>query len=87
MPLDEDILTQLGKSQWYFTLDFQFGFWQIKMVSEDIRNLSMLIMKSGLFDRTIMSFGMRNIINTFLKTMIEVFEIYFEFFFKVFMDD
>lgn len=58
MPLIEDILTQLGKSQWFSALDFQFGFWQIKMVLEDIRNLSILILKFGLFNRTIMPFGM-----------------------------
>jgi hypothetical protein len=87
MPLVEDILTQLGKSQWFSTPNFQFGFWQIKMVLEDICNLSMLIMKSRLFDRTIMPFGMKNIINTFLRTMIKVFGVYLEKFLKVFMDD
>jgi hypothetical protein len=32
----EDILTRLGKSQWFFALDLQLGFWQIKMAFEDI---------------------------------------------------
>jgi hypothetical protein len=80
MPLVENILTQLGKSLWFSTLDFQFGFWQIKMVSDDIRNLSILIMKFGLFYRTIMPFGMKNIINTFLRTMIKVLGVSLEFF-------
>jgi hypothetical protein len=27
MPLIDDVLDQLGKSTWFVTLDFQFGFW------------------------------------------------------------
>jgi hypothetical protein len=36
MPLVDDILNSLGKSQWFFTLELQSGFWQIKMVIEDV---------------------------------------------------
>jgi hypothetical protein len=46
------------------------------MALENIRNLFMLIMKSGLFDKTIMPFGIRNIISTFLRTMTRVFGAY-----------
>jgi hypothetical protein len=49
MPLAENVLIQLGKSQWFFTLDLQSGFWQIKMALEDIHK-STLITKSRLFD-------------------------------------
>jgi len=55
----EDILIQLGKSQWFFALDLQLGFWQIKMALEDMCK-SRLITKFGLFDWTIMPFGMKN---------------------------
>jgi hypothetical protein len=44
-------------------------------------------MKSGLFDSTIMPFGMKNATNNFLKTMIEVFNVYLDKFLKVFVDD
>jgi hypothetical protein len=49
MALVEDVLMQLGKTQWFSTLDLQFGFWRIKMELKDIHK-SMLITKSGVFD-------------------------------------
>jgi polyhydroxyalkanoate synthesis regulator protein len=57
------------------------------MAPKGIHNLSMLITKSRLFSRTIMPFGMRNIISTFLRTMTKVFGAYLEKFLKAFMDD
>jgi hypothetical protein len=29
MPLVGDVITQLGKSFWFITVDLQFGFWKI----------------------------------------------------------
>ncbi len=49
MSLVEDVLNQLNKSQYFFALDLQFGFWQIKMALEDIRKFALMI-KSKLFD-------------------------------------
>jgi hypothetical protein len=48
---------------------------------------SALNIKSGLFAWTIMPLGMKKLINTFFRTMIEVFGIYLDKFFKVFVND
>jgi hypothetical protein len=56
------------------------------MVVENIHNFT-LITKLGLFDGTIMPFGMKNATSTFSKTMMKVFGIYLDKFLKVFVDD
>jgi hypothetical protein len=55
MPLVEDVLIQLKKSQWFSTLDLQSTFWQIKMALEDMCKFA-LITKPSLFYWTIMPF-------------------------------
>jgi hypothetical protein len=49
MPLVDDVLIQLGRSQWFLMLDLQYGFWQIKMSPKGVRKIA-LITKSSLFD-------------------------------------
>jgi hypothetical protein len=41
----------------------------------------------GLFDWTVMPFGMKNATNSFLKTMIKVFCVYLDKILKVFIND
>jgi hypothetical protein len=55
------------------------------MVVENIRKF-VLITKSKLFDWIVMLFGMKNVINMFLKTMMEVFGAYMDSFLMVFID-
>jgi hypothetical protein len=57
MPLVEDVIDQLGKSTWFTTLDLQSGFWQIRMAPEDMKKTA-LITKNGLYDWTVMPFGL-----------------------------
>jgi predicted aspartyl protease len=64
MPLVEDIICQLGKSAWFTALDLQSGFWQIRMASEDMGKTA-LVTKSGLFEWTVMPFGLKNATSTF----------------------
>jgi hypothetical protein len=86
MPLVEDVISQLGKSAWFITLDLQLGFWQIRMVPEDMGKIA-LITKSGLFEWTVMPFGLKNATNTFTRTMTEVFKDLGNSFLKIFVDD
>jgi len=86
MPLVDDVISQLGKSAWFTTLDLQSGFWQIRMALED-RGKTALITKSGLYDWTVMPFGLKNATSTFTRTMSEVFKDLGDRFFKVFVDD
>jgi putative transposase len=86
MPLVEDVIDQLGKSTWFSTLDLQSGFWQIRMAPEDVKKTA-LITKTGLYDWTVMPFGLKNATSTFSRTMAEVFKDLGSRFLKVFVDD
>jgi hypothetical protein len=86
MPLVEDVIDQLGNSSWFTALDLQLGFWQIRMALEDIKKTA-LITKIGLYDWTIMPFGLKNATSTFTRTMSKVFKDLGSKFLKVFVDD
>jgi len=73
MPLMEDVIDQLGKSTWFTALDLQSGFWQIRMAPKDMKKTA-LVTKTGLYDLTIMPFGLKNATSTFTRTMSEVFK-------------
>ncbi len=49
MPLIDDVISQLGKSAWFITVDLHYGFWQIRMAPEDMKKTT-LITKTGLYD-------------------------------------
>jgi hypothetical protein len=86
MPLVEDVIDQLGKSTWFMALDVQSGFWQIRMAPEDMKKTT-LITKTGLYDWTVMPFGLKNATSTFTRIMSEVFKDLGSRFLKVFVDD
>jgi len=86
MPLVEDVIDQLGNSSWFTALDLQSGFWQIRMVPEDVKKTA-LITKTGLYDWTVMPFGLKNATSTFTRTMSSVFKEMGDKFLKVFVDD
>lgn len=86
MPFVKDVLNCLGKFQWFYALDLQFGFWKIKITFEDIQKIA-LITKLGMFGYTVMLFSMKNATNIFSKTMTEIFGENLNMFLKVFVDD
>jgi len=86
MPLVEDVIDQLGSSAWFTALDLQSGFWQIRMALEDVKKTT-LITKTGLYNWTVMPFGLKNATSTFTRTMSEVFKDLGNKFLKVFVDD
>jgi hypothetical protein len=86
MPLVEDIISQLGKSAWFTALDLQSGFWQIRMALEDVKKTA-LVTKTGLYEWTVMPFGLKNATSTFTRTMSLVFKDLGSEFLKVFVDD
>ncbi len=86
MPLVDDVISQLGKSTWFTALDLQSGFWQIRMALEDVKKTA-LITKTGLYDWTVMSFGVKNVTSTFTRTMSIVFKELGDKFLKIFVDD
>jgi hypothetical protein len=56
------------------------------MALEDMKKTT-LIIKIRLYDWTIMPFGFKNTINTFIRTMLKVFKDLGSKFLKVFIDD
>jgi len=56
------------------------------MVLENVKK-STLITKSRMYDWIVMPFGMKNVTNTFTRTMIKIFGSYIDKFLKVFIDD
>jgi hypothetical protein len=86
MPLIEDVIDQLGKSTWFTALNLQSSFWQIRIAPEDMKKTA-LITKTGLYDWTVMPFGLKNATSTFTRTMSEVFKDLGSTFLKVFVDD
>jgi hypothetical protein len=86
MPLIEDVLTQLGKSSWFSTLDLQLGFWQIKMADEDVYMI-VVVIKTRFFEWNVMPFRLKNATNTFSKPMAKVFMKWSDQLLKFFMND
>jgi len=86
MPLVDDVISQLQKSTWFIALDLQSGFWQIQMAPEDVKKTA-LVTKTGLYDWTVMPFGLKNATNTFTRTMSTVFKELGDKFLKIFVDD
>jgi hypothetical protein len=58
----------MGNVEWFFVLDLQRGFLQLKMNVEDIKKM-VLITKFGLYEWLVMPFGLKNATNTFFCTM------------------
>jgi hypothetical protein len=86
MPLIDDVISQLGKLAWFTALDLQSEFWQIRMAPEDMKKTT-LVTKIGLYDWTIIPFGLKNATSTFTRTMSSVFKELGDKFLKVFVDD
>lgn len=86
LPSIKYVLAQLGKSTTFVAHDLYLGFWQIKMVPEDIIKTTMII-KNELFELLTMPFGLKNAIGIFSKVMNEIFKNELDSFVKVFVDD
>ncbi len=86
LPLIEDVLAQLGKSTTFSAHDLYPSFWQIRMVPEDIKKIT-VITKNGLFEWLMMPFGLKNAIGTLSRVMNEIFRDEFDSSVKVFVND
>ena len=86
MPLISDVLNQLGDAQWFSSLDLQSVFWQIKMHEPDIKK-TVIITKRGLYEWTVMPFGLKNATATFHRINNQVLEEDLNGMYKVFVDD
>jgi len=65
------LLDQLGKSQYFSTLDLAAGYWQIK-VDEESKEKTAFTTQQGLFEFKVMPFGLTNAPAVFQRLMLKV---------------
>ncbi len=71
LPRIDDMLDQLGKAQYFSTLDLAAGYWQIK-VGEESREKTAFVTQQGLFEFRVMPFGLTNAPAVFQRLMQKV---------------
>ena len=71
LPRIDDLLDQLGKSEYFSTLDLAAGFWQIKVHSTS-QEKTAFATPQGLFEFRVMPFGLMNAPSVFQRLMQQV---------------
>ena len=64
----DDSLDQLSKSRYFTTLDLAGGYWQV-LVEPRSREKTVFVTHSGLFEFSVMPFGLKNAPATFQRLM------------------
>lgn len=73
LPRMDTILSSLGESRWFSTLDLQSGYWQVAMSPAD-KEKTAFVVDRGLWEFQVMPFGLCNAPATFERLMDRVFE-------------
>lgn len=72
LPRMDSILSSMGDSKWFSTLDLQSGYWQVAMNPDD-REKTAFVVDRGLWEFNVMPFGLCNAPATFERLMDRVF--------------
>ena len=86
LPFMDSLLDEVAGKEMYTFLDGLSGYNQIKMALEGWEKTK-LIIKWGVFMATIMMFGLKNALTTYLRMVKEIFYDYQTDFMNVFVDD
>lgn len=86
LPRIEDILDQMSGNSWFSSLDLKSGYWQIKVRSED-REKTAFSIGNGLWQFTVMPFGLCNAPATFERLMEKVLQEFLSKICLVYLDD
>ena len=78
LPLINDILVLLGKSNYFTSLDLKSGYWQVAMDEQDKEKTAFAYHK-GLFEFNVMPFGLSNVPAVFQELMSVVLQGYSNF--------
>ena len=68
LPLVDDSLAALSGSRWFSTLDLASGYWQVAM-DAGTQEKAVFVTSSGLYEWTVMPFGLCNAPSTFARLM------------------
>ena len=72
IPRIDESLDALGGRQWFTTLDLLTGYWQVEL-SEDAREKSAFVTRSGLWQFKVLPFGLTSAPATFERLMETIF--------------
>jgi hypothetical protein len=86
LPRIEDLFDQLRGASMFSKIDLRSGYHQPRIRPSDIPK-STFITKYGLYEFTVMSFGLTNALARFMNLMNSVFMDYLDKFMVVFIDD
>ena len=68
MPRIDDLIDHLGKAQYLITLDLTRGYWQVP-VAPDVHHKTAFVAPFGLYQFTVMPFGLQGAPATFQRLM------------------
>ena len=85
LPVAETLFRRLN-AKVFSKIDLRNGYYQVKIKEEDIPKTA-FITRYGLFEFTVMPFGLKNAPATFMKLMNEIFKDYSDDFVVVYLDD
>jgi hypothetical protein len=86
LPRIIDLFNQLSGATVFSKMDLRSGYHQIKIRAEDIPKTAFTT-RYGLYEYTVMSFGLTNALATFMRLMNSVFMEYLDKFVVVYIDD
>src|SRR3954447_21741542 len=86
LPRIDELLDMFGHAKYFTTLDLASGYWQVAMAPEDQQKTA-FITSQGLYEFTVMLFGLTNAPATFQRLMNKIFREEIGKFVAVYLDD
>ena len=86
LPRIDDLFYQLSGARVFSKIDLRLGYFQLKIREEDIPKTAFTT-RYGLYEYTVMSFGLTNAPASFMNLMNKIFMEYLDKFVVVFIDD